>query len=240
MKLYKFVFVMCVVGNFMFGSCAFADFSCQFDLRKGVIVANGHVRVVDKTKTLFQINDHTHVFSSGRFIEISTEQQQLMYAYSTGLESVIPEITLLAKEGIDLVVDNIIRAYSGLVGEGGKGMSEFHTSMKKAKKTVSEVYGYSSDYYYINPSKLEAESQEAESLQQQITTGFSNVSGILTAIATVDVPEQEARAESQLMLRKRAKSVCKTLALLNDIEKDIQQEISALRKLDVIIPLETK
>jgi hypothetical protein len=206
----------------------------------GLIVSHGHVRVIDETKTIYQINQHTQVFSSGRLVAINREQEQLLKNYASDLELLVPEITLLAKEGIGVVVDSIVRVYSGLVGNTHSGMDELYTSMKKAKKTVNEVYGYNGDYYYITPAKLEVDTVDVASLQQQITSSFSNVSGILTAIGTVDATKQNNQTDNDFILRKRAQAACNKLEYLNDIESTIQKEIPSLKKLDVIVSVKTK
>lgn len=240
MRLNHFRFTFLALGLYIVCKPAFAEYSCQFDFRMGLIVSSGHVRIIDETKTLYQINQHTQAFSSGRFIVLNEEQENLVKAYSSGIEELVPEITLLAKEGIGVVVDNIVRVYSGLVGHTSGGIEELQASMKKAKKTVSEVYGFNGDYYYITPAKLEVESVDIESLQQQITSGFSNVSGILTAIGTVDVSKQTERAENEFMLQKRAKSACQRLEYLDSIEKEIQKSVTSLKKLDVIVSVNAK
>jgi len=156
----------------------------------------------------------------------------LLYEYARGFHDVVPEITLLAKEGVGLVTDNITRIYSGLVGADGDSAKRLHAQMKKVKARVKDKFGRSYNYYYINPSKLEAENDIATSLQEQLETGFSNVSGIVTAIGTFD---SSTETEETSQLRKRAHITCKKLYRLNKIEEKLHAQVRGLRQYDVII-----
>lgn len=212
---------------------ALADYSCTLDLRMGVTATRQHVRILEADRTILQINQARQLFILGKLQNLNQRQQDLLYYYATGLHDVVPEISLLAKEGVGLVTDNITRIYSGLVGQNSDSTEELFEAMTKVKKRVKGKFGRSGNYYFINPGKLENEElQFQSSLQAQIESGFSNVSGILSAIGTFDntIDSQESN-----VLRKRARIACKKLHKLNEIETALLDSYAALRQYDVIV-----
>ena len=211
---------------------ASADFSCNYDLHRGVVVGNNTIRILDEARTQYQINQAKQLFVEGRLIQLNAKQQNLIFRYSNVLTAITPEITLLAKDGLSLITDNITRIYSGLVGGDIEGMSQLQSAMKNVKTSVREKYGFNGEYYFINPGQLEMNEGIDASFREQITSGFSNVSAILTAIGTFNVSADGS--EDEFMLKKRAKSTCTKLEELNNIETKLQSEIPALKKLNVI------
>ena len=208
-----------------------ADYACSFDLRLGVVTGNGQVRVLDASRTLFQVNSGTQLFVGGRLAKLDAKQRILLNDYATGLQVVVPELTLLAKEGVSLVTDNIARIYSGLVGQNNDSIDDLYASMKKVKYRVKEKFGHSKEYYFINPGKLEMNEEANTSIQAQLESGFSNVSGILTALGTFDASED---SEDEFKLRKRARITCNKLKHINKLETALHKEVPQLKKLDVI------
>ncbi|MBO1254183.1 DUF2884 family protein [Alteromonas sp. 5E99-2] len=232
MKKTRAIFKWSLLLAGLLGFPASADFSCDYDLRRGVVVGNDTVRILDESRTRYQINQAKQLFADGRLINLTTNQQSLIFRYSNGLTAVTPEITLLAKDGLGLITDNITRIYSGLVGGDIEGLNQLQSAMKNVKNSVREKYGFNGEYYFINPGQLEMNEGVDASLREQITSGFSNVSAILTAIGTFNVSAEGN--EDEFMLKKRAKSTCAELEELNSIETKLQNEIPALKKLNVI------
>lgn len=234
MKKLSLIFAMLLLGVVP-STAVFADYSCTYDLRFGVITGIGHVRVLDSSRTLFQINNGSQLFIGGKLKELTQSQAQLVKDYADSLEHVVPEITLLAKEGVGLVTNNITRVYSGLVGKDSNGADELKEKMKKVKNQVRERFGFNGEYYFINPDKLEINDALDTSIQAQIESGFSNVSGVLTALGTFDVAEE---SEDNYQLRKRARKTCKKLKAIEQTEKMLRTEIQALSKLSIVTEAE--
>ncbi|MFC3093027.1 DUF2884 family protein [Alteromonas sediminis] len=209
-----------------------AGYSCSFDLRYGVAVSDDHIRVLKQDRTVVQINRARYLFIEGKLKRLDQEQQDLLYAYARGFHDVVPEVTLLAKEGVGLVTDNITRIYSGLVGAEVESAQRLLSQMKKVKEKVKHKFGRSYNYYYINPSKVESEDDITTSLEAQLETGFSNVSGIVTAIGTFD---SSSETEQTSELRKRAHITCKKLYKLNKLEDALLSKVRGLTPYDVII-----
>ena len=104
--------------------------------------------------------------------------------------------------------------------------------MKKVKESVNDKFGRSNRYYYINPGKIEDQSDIPENLQEQLASGFSSIGGIITAIGAFDnTGEKQATSE----LRKRAYKICKKLSKLDSIEILLQSKVPALGRYDVIV-----
>lgn len=232
----KMNLLYCVIFSVLFTATSFdaaAEYSCSFDLRKGVAVSRDHIRLLDEDRTVVQINEARQLIVEGKLIKLEQEQQDLLYAYARGIHDVVPEVTLIAKEGVGLVVDNITRIYSGLVGKKASSATQLNDSMKKVKSAVREKFGRSSNYYYINPGKLEDEEEEIpSSLEEQIESGFSNVSGILTAVGTFD---NRTETEDNSVLRFRARIACDKLHKINKIEAKLNEQVIALKRHDIII-----
>jgi uncharacterized protein YndB with AHSA1/START domain len=230
MKL-KLSLIATLCSLLFFSASVGAEYTCSYDLRLGIVTGNSQVRILGASRTLFQINNGNQLFVAGKLTKLTPQQRIILNDYATGLQVVVPEITLLAKEGVSLVTDNIARIYSGLVGENNDSIDELYASMKKVKYTVKEKFGHSREYYYIYPGKLETNPALDGSLRAQLESGFSDVSGILTALGTFDASED---SEDEFKLRKRARITCNKLKRIEKLETALHKEVPELKKLDVI------
>lgn len=234
MKMHSLSSLAILIVALTFATKVDADYSCSFDLQMGVAVSRDHIRFLEESRTVFQINNADQLFVRGKLQTLDDKQRALLQEYAVGFHKVVPEVTLLAKEGIGLVADNITRIYTGLVGRNSDTTDKMFTSMKKVKMRVKEKFGRSPNYYFINPGKLENQDEVPANLQEQLESGFSNVSGIITAVGTFDSSSETDDADA-LALRKRARMTCDKLHRLNKIESELHESIDVLSQYDVII-----
>ncbi|WP_018983554.1 DUF2884 family protein [Salinimonas chungwhensis] len=234
------------------------EFTCDIDFSYGLVVNDEQIRVMEKSRTLLQINDQNQLFINGRWQQLTPQQSAWLTEYAQGLHYVVPQMIVLATEGVDLAVDTIDHVYQGLVGADHDSYERLHEAMEKVKDRVKEKFRHASDHYFIGPGSLESVDDfvDAEIEAQLDGTISTTVGGILSAIGGVnpdsdDVDSQRveqltrhleavgARLGGQmspkaLTLRNKAQWFCNKLEMLNQTEEKLRQSVPAFADFNII------
>ena len=109
---------------------AWAEFTCDIDFSYGLVVNPEQIRVMDKSRTIMQINGSEQLFIGGRWQSLDKEQRRWLRDYADGLHYVVPKMIVLATEGVDLAIKNIDHVYLGLVGSDHESYERLRKAMK--------------------------------------------------------------------------------------------------------------
>lgn len=247
-------FLLCICS-----ANAQADLKCDVDLNYGMVVGETRIRIVDEAITKYQINNDDQLIVAGHWLELDEEQALLLKELSDGLHYVVPKMTLLATEGVDLAVDTVQHVYIGLVGSDHKSYAKLESSLERVKEKVKKKFIQSNQNFYIGPGSLEkvdelVDQELEEQIEQAINTSLG---GILSAIGGLN-PGNDADMEQRIedlsqrlevmgeeiertvgpkadTLRKKARWFCKKMERLNDIEEKLRDKVPELKPFNVII-----
>ncbi len=235
-----------------------ADFTCDIDFAYGIAVNNSQLRVMEKSRTVIQINEQHQLFVGGTLQTLSEEEQRLLKEYARGLHYVVPKMIVLATEGVDLAVDTIERVYLGLVGPEHESFERLNSAMKRVRWKVKDKFRHVSNHYYIGPGTLESVDEFVDTeIEAQLEEAIStSIGGILSAIGGINTAEgeiNEARVEEiarqlEMMgeqlelevgpkadtLRNKAQWFCNKLKRLDRIEEKLRTTVRALEPYDII------
>ncbi len=237
---------------------AAAEFTCDIDFSYGLVVNDEQLRVMDKSRTVLQINHRSQLFIGGRWQHLNDEQRLWLEDYASGLHYVVPKMIVLATEGVDLAIKNIDHVYLGLVGSDHDSYERLRKAMQRVKNRVKEKFRHASNHYFIGPGPLEAVDEfvddEIESqLEEAIST---SVGGILSAISGVNPnsaePEDEQASElarqleamgekvgsdigpRTFTLKNKAQWFCDKLRKLDRTEERLRESIPAFKQYNII------
>lgn len=235
------------------------DLQCDVDLQYGIVVNERHIRIMQESRTVYQINGTDQLIVEGNWLPLEGQQQRDLERLAEGLHYVVPKMILLATEGVELAVDTVEHVYQGLVGQDHNSYEKLTASLRKVKGRIREKFIQSNDNFYMGPGSLEnvddlVDRELEEQLEQAIST---SVGGVLTAIGglnaggdenteqrienlsrRIEIMEQEIerkvnpRANS---LRQKARWFCNKMHLLDEIEDNLRNEVPALKKYNVIL-----
>lgn len=233
-----------------------AEYTCNIDFAYGIAVNNDQIRVMDKTRTVVQINHQSQLFVGGRLLDLSAEQRQWLADYSTGLHYVVPKMIVLATEGVDLAIDTIEHVYLGLVGSDHDSYERLNAAMKRVQNRVKDKFRHASNHYFIGPGSLESVDEFVDSeIEAQLEEAIStSVGGILSAISGINTGSGEVNQEKvaeitrQLSsvgehldvgdkattLRKKAEWFCEKLKRLDLAEEQLRASVPAFEPFNII------
>ena len=255
LSMQLFALFLCMLSS----PIAKAEWKCDVDLNRGIVVTKDQIRVTNKSRTLYQINGDSQLFVGGYWIELDPKQERLLADLSSGIHYVIPKMILLAKEGTQLAVETVEQVYIGLVGTESKGYEKLQVSLERAQMKVREKFIRTEDNYYIGPGSFENVDELVDpELEAQIEKAINtSLGGILSAIgglSTADAEELERRVErlSQRLenlgqeielqagpqaegLKRKAQWFCKKLSGLDKIEESLRASIPELSDYNVIV-----
>jgi hypothetical protein len=237
---------------------ASADFTCDLDLNYGVVVNDDQIRIVEESQTVVQINHQGQLFIEGRWLKLTPQQQEHLQHYAKNLHDIVPQITLLATEGVNIAIDTVERVYKGLVGTDSDDYAKLKRSMDKVRSQVRDNFKYATDHYYMGPGSAGNVDDLANTgLTAQLGDSFNtSLGGILSAIGSFgqensNPPSIEMTAltdqlqvlsgESGMgtppavnLLLQKAQSYCQSLILLDEEEDALRVYIPELAPYDVI------
>lgn len=235
-----------------------ADFNCEVALQYGLVVSDQQIRVIDRSRTVYQINGDSQLIVGGNWIELSDTAQQQQLAYlAKGLHMVVPKMILLANEGVELAVATVEQVYSGLMGNDHKSQEKLQASLNRVQKSVREKFIHANNTYYMGPGRLENVDDFVDrELEEQIEQAMStSVGGILSAIGGLATSEQSSEqkvdeltqrlenigldieqnvAPKAQSLKQKAEWFCKKFKALDKAEEELRAAIPQLQAYDIL------
>ena len=235
---------------------ALADLDCEVALNFGLVVNQQQIRVIDDSRTVYQINGDSQLIVGGNWIELSDPQQQQNLAeLANGLH--LPKMILLANEGVELAVDTVEHVYSGLMGKDHKSQEKLQASLERVQKSVREKFIHANDTYYMGPGRLEnvddfVDRELEEQIEQVMST---SVGGILSAIGGLVASEQTTEqkvdelaqkledvgaaieqnvAPKAQSLKQKAEWFCQKFKALDKVEENLRASVPELKPYDIL------
>lgn len=236
---------------------ALAGQSCNIDFAYGIAVNDNQLRIMDKSRTVVQINQRDQLFVKGRWQELSVQQRRWLRDYARGLHYVVPKMIILATEGVELATDTVDNVYQGLVGADHESYEKLQTAMQRVRNRVKDKFRHASNHYFIGPGSLESVDDFVDSeIEAQLEEAISmSVGGILSAIAGMDESKVEISDErleeitrqleavgehldldnGPASLNSKAQWFCEKLRKLNKLEEKLRKDVPAFKPFDVIV-----
>lgn len=214
-----------LVAIFCWPNLASAEFTCDIDFAYGLVVNDHQIRVMDKSRTLMQINDQTRLFVEGRWQTLDEQQQVWLREYAAGLHYVVPKMIILATEGVDLAIDTIDHVYLGLVGSDHESYEKLRTAMQRVKTRVKDKFRHASNHYFIGPGSLESVDEFVDSeIEAQLEEAIStSIGGILSAISGINTNNSELSSDKVAQISRQLE------AMGEQIERDVGPKANTLR-----------
>ena len=233
---------------------ASAEFTCNIDFAYGIAVNDSQLRVMNKTRTVLQINQQSQLFIEGRWQTLTPEQQRWLNDYALGLHYVVPKMIVLATEGVDLAIETIDHVYLGLVGSDHDSYERLHKAMGRVRNRVKDKFRHASNHYFIGPGSLESVDEFVDSeIEAQLEEAIStSIGGILSAISGINTNSGEVSSERveeltrQLeamgeqieprasTLKNKAQWFCNKLRHLDEVEEKLRSSIPDFKKYNII------
>lgn len=237
---------------------AHADLKCEVDLNYGMVVTDKSIRVIDESRTLYQINYDHQLIVAGNWIELNETQTEKLKELADGIHYSVPKMIILATEGVDLAIETVEHVYVGLVGTDHKSFDKLTSALDRVKDKVKKKFIHSHGNYYIGPGSLEnvddLVDQELEAqIEEAINTSLGGVLSAIGGLTPGNDEQMEQRMEelSQRLesmgneiertvgpkadsLRKKAQWFCNKMGYLDRVENELRNEITQLKDIDVI------
>ncbi len=254
-KLFTLVIFTC-----LFNFNTFAK-QCSVNFNYGVIIDPNHIRIIDHSRTIVQINGESQLFVEGHEIGLTHEQQQLIQKFSLGIRAQVPEIVSIAIEGVDIGLKAVNKAIGSLTGENSASQQKIQARFDELKWRVRTRFNQSANNFYIAPQDFaDFEDIFTGEFEQEIEEIISDSIGtILLAVgeAMISDNSEDNGSEQRLStfdnrmetmgkdleleisasataLKNKAEQFCFKLTELAEIEKKIHQSIKPLQDFNLI------
>lgn len=245
---------------------SFSSFSsqskqCTVHFNYGVIIDPNHIRMIDQSITVVQINGANQLFVEGREIALNLEEQQLISQFSLGIRDQVPEIVSIAIEGVDIGLKAVNKAIGSLTGENSASQQKIQTKFDELKWRIRTRFNQSANNYYIAPQDFaDFDNIFTGEFEQEIEEIISDSIGtILLAVGEAMISDNsKSRGSEQRLstfddrietmgkdleleisasanaLEKKAEQFCLKLTELDKIENEIHRSIKPLKLFNLI------
>ena len=210
------LFTICLFAGL--STSAQAEYTCNIDFAYGIAVNNEQLRVMDKTRTVVQVNDQNQLFVGGRWQTLNEQERQWLEEYSSGLHYVVPKMIILATEGVDLAIDTIEHVYLGLVGSDHDSYERLNAAMKRVQNRVKDKFRHASNHYCINTGSGEVNQEKVAEITRQLN----------------NVGEHLDVGDKATTLRKKAEWFCEKLKRLDVAEENLRASVPAFKPYNII------
>lgn len=248
-----------VILSLLVGMQARADLECDVDLKFGMVVNERQIRIIDESRTLYQINDSNQLIVKGEWLELEPQQQEDLQTLAEGVHYVVPKMIILATEGVELAVGTVEHVYVGLVGKEHKSYDKLQSSLQRVQRRIKEKFIQANDNFYIGPGSLEnvdelVDRELEEQIEQAINTSLGGVLSAIGGLSAGGDANTEQRIQNlseriEIMgqeierqvgpqadsLRMKAKWFCNKMHHLDLIEEKLRAAIPELQAYNVIL-----
>ena len=234
---------------------------CSVNFNYGVIIDPSHIRIIDRSRTIVQINGDDQLFVEGLEIELNQEELQLIKHFSLGIRDQVPEIVSIAIEGVDIGLKAVNKAIGSLTGENSASQQKIQIKFEELKWRIRTRFNQSANNYYIAPQDFadfddiftgEFEQEIEEIISDSIGTILlavgeamisdnSNNGGGEQRLSTFDERMETMGKDLELeisasanALEAKAEQFCLKLTELDEIENKIQRSIKPLSQFNLI------
>ncbi|MBN25797.1 MAG: hypothetical protein CL578_12200 [Alteromonadaceae bacterium] len=234
-----------------------ADYKCDVELNYGLVVTSDQIRIINDSRTVYQINNDEQLIVQGQWIELSVQQQAELKELAEGVHHVVPKMILLASEGVELAIETVEHVYIGLVGEKHESYQRLRSSLARVQSRVKEKFIHAGSNFYMGPGTLEnVDDLVDRELEAQIEEAMNtSLGGILSAIGglvseSTSTEEKIAKLAEKIdnighsvddritqksqTLQQKAHWFCNEFKRLDRVEDRLRSDIPQLAKYDVV------
>ncbi|MFT5451450.1 MAG: hypothetical protein ACI9N9_000934 [Enterobacterales bacterium] len=224
--------------------------TCNFDLEYDFAIKDFEITFSNDAGSKIFINQDNQLFVNGTQQALDGSQQQLVDNYADGVRDLVPEITTIAIEGVNLGVKAASMALSTLLGDGSPKFEHFTDKVEELAAAITLKLNSSSfNTKTIEESFDDDFGKEIEVVVQEAMAEITPIimAQMVTAAMSGDdssISELEMRAETlehdiknfvepqAEALEARAKELCSSVVALDNIESEMVA--SGLEMMDLI------
>ena len=204
-----------------------ADYKCDVELNYGLVVTSDQIRIINDSRTVYQINNDDQLIVQGQWIELSVQQQAELKELAEGVHHVVPKMILLASEGVELAIETVEHVYIGLVGEKHESYQRLRSSLARVQSRVKEKFIHAGSNFYMGPGTLEnVDDLVDRELEVQIEEAMN------TSLGGHSVDDRITQKSQTL--QQKAHWFCNEFKRLDRVEDRLRSDIPQLAKYDVV------
>lgn len=244
----------------LFSSTAlYAHDSCDVDLKAGLTINESKLEFFEpkkKEKVLYVIDKQYNLTVGGKNISLNSEQQALVKKYATDIRNIVPQVRLIAIEGVDLALAGVDLAFNQLLGEGNEVGADLTQELSLLKAEVAERFTIKNGFT-IGEDGVEDDELFGADIEQRIESAvekavMNSMGNLLVALGQEmmlsggdsndfeskmenfgDTIEYEMKSGAEKIERK-ADSLCAAAIEIDQLEEKLRSNIPSLADINVI------
>lgn len=244
----------------LFSSTAlYAHDSCDVDLKAGLTINESKLEFFEpkkKEKVLYVIDKQYNLTVGGKNISLNAEQQALVKKYATDIRNIVPQVRLIAIEGVDLALAGVDLAFNQLLGEGNEVGADLTQELSSLKAEVAERFTIKNGFT-IGEDGVKDDELFGADIEQRIESAvekavMNSMGNLLVALGQEmmlsggDSNDFETRMENfgetieyemksgAEKIERKADSLCAAAIEIDQLEEKLRSNIPSLADINVI------
>jgi|TARA_B100000315_G_scaffold255771_1_gene300010 hypothetical protein len=228
---------------------------CSVRMGHDVEVSPDAIRISDGEQVLVQIVGDDRLYILGDEVDLDSGQEDLVSAYSNGIRSTLPVVADVILEGVEIGLTVVSKVFHGMTGsEPPSGVADAMKNIRRRAATRLKVEGAGVSIReghlhhlddVVDELKPEFEDAIAASIGSLVmAVGRAIMQGDGDLLERIEdfsyrMEDMGSEIEEEIgdrgdELDRKAEQMCEEMQALDDVERDVQTQIPALRRYDLI------
>lgn len=225
--------------------------SCNINIENNVKVTPSLIQVLDGEKSLYRIENGSTLYTQGKAVHLSEEQQALVEEYSALIQELAPQVAQIISDGLDIAKTAVSGVITELFGQDTELQSKVEQIIAKFEDKAAPMMNQANgEYYFAQDSIDRAGDDFGQEIEREVETLIKESGGHLLMLvgkmmtsgeAGLADFEQKMEAFGEKMeaqgdaLEARADAMCQQAKRLDELESRLQKEIPEFSDYDLVI-----
>lgn len=247
------VFILASTSVFAHDS-TFSNDGCDIELNGGIKINAQEIQFLQDENLRYKIVNNTELIVDNEYIALDKSQQALVSNYSNSIRAVVPEVKVIALDAISLASDGVNLAFDELLGPGNDVGANISAELAAIRQEIETKFDQQNELY-IHENGFSDQDVLGEDFDRRIEAVVEE--SVLNAMGSLMIAmgkqllysggdmeafesrmenfgeniESEMESRSQV-IEQRAHALCQSVKAIDELEEQLQIEISELDSID--------
>lgn len=224
--------------------------SCNINIEKSVKVTPSFIQVLDGDESLYRIEDGSTLYTQGKRVHLTDEQQALVEEYSALIQELAPQVAQIIADALEIAQSAISGVITELFGQDTELQNKVESIIVKMKDKAAPMVNQAKGEYFLAKDSIESAGDDfGKEIEQEVENLLKESSGHLLMLVGkmlvdgeegMDGLEEKMQAFGDQMeqrgneLEARAEAMCEQAVRLDELESRMQKEIPQFAQYDLI------
>ncbi len=224
--------------------------SCNINIEKSVKVTPSLIQVLDGEESLYRIENGSTLYTQGKRVHLTEEQQALVEEYSALIQELAPKVAQVISDALEIAQSAVSGVISELFGQDTELQNKVDSIIQRMQDKAAPMVDQAKGEYFLAKDVIDNAGDDfGKEIEQEVESLLKESSGHLLMLVGkmlidgedgMNGLEQKMEAFGEQMeqrgneLEARAEAMCQQAVRLDELETRMQKEIPQFAKFDLL------